>query len=205
MKKKIMSFCLIVVISVFSYSSCVTMNIVSMVRSTRPRVNVDGKNVWLNPKDFPSPKDNTLIFFSMDVDFKLWLSSADFIQTNTKYEAIDIGTGKASFFDVIYILPPMPTGRNFDLYKLQTNSSVNNNTIIYYNSSFELGENSNSSMHIKTKKPGLQYLGEYKATTRAIIPTGSENEIKALQVLKDYLVDTEWEALIDKRMKELQE
>ncbi len=183
-----------------SLSSCLFSAIIKA--ENRKKVLVD--NNYVSKKEFASPKENTLVFFMFE-EPQSFLSKPDidafFLQIDPKQKATTMSP--ARFPSGLAFFAPMPVGMDMHIYKYVRTVQGYQQTTIYYNY-IPLGATADMTMRFKTKKIGLQYAGEYLITNDNFEYKSSKNELLALNLLKEQLKGSEWEAVIDKRIEELE-
>jgi hypothetical protein len=128
----------------------------------------------------------------------------EFVQINPEFEPMYILPGRV---ESTLHFQPLPIGAKLHLARW---SKQIGNTILVHSGGIQ---KSNTSIDITVKNPGLNYFGSYRLNTETTFWTigdskfvidESKTELDALLMLKKHFKKTEWENLIDDRIKELQ-
>ncbi len=191
---------LLMVFLMSSLSSCVLTSLIKG-KSNEKKVLINGKR--LKPKDFASPKENTLSFFTLKKKSGLFGDpdvSAILVQVDPSGEHYILEAAKAS--NGLRVFAPIQAKSDMQIVQTTWVTSGANETVTHYQN-FPLCSTPDITMRFKTKKAGLQYLGEYKIQDGNYVYMDSKEELESLINLKKYVEKTEWEKLVDKRIKEL--
>ncbi len=206
MLKKITKGLTAVLLTVFlisSLSSCVftTFSLIKKAKNEQKKVLINGKR--LKPKSFDSPEENTLVFFTLkqkhglfgDPDVDALLIQVDPNEKHYKVRA-------AKLANDLRVFAPLPPGSDMQVVLTSWSTSTGNTSTTHYQT-YPLCSTPDITMRFKTKKTGLQYIGEYQVKDGNYVYIGSKEELASLKNLKKYVKKTEWEKLVDKRIKEL--
>ena len=196
MKKSTAFVCLLSLIVAFT--SCTIFRDFKIM-TENGYASLNGKKVAI--KSMGDPKTDCLAYGYLDPMISLHM----YVQMDSSQEAI-YTTPLALGYRGEFCFPPLAKGLSFQLVQLhqQTPFVIN----IY---SFGLGKEGNIAF--TTRKAGLQFIGAYsftvKDSTWTITPyprsEQSAYELKVLTKMKGHFKNTDWEALIDKRIEEIQD
>ena len=195
-KKGAALFCLLTVLTTFT-SCSIFRNFKIMAEDGYASLN--GKKVSI--KSMGDPKTDCLVYGYVDS----YVSLQMYVQMDSSKEALyttPLAMGNGTF-----CFPPLDTGLSFQLIQLRQASGFGDN--IYSPSVGKEG-----SIIFTTKKSGLQFIGAYnfqvdfKTSIGTLTPyprsKQSEYELKTLTKMKSQFKNTDWAALIDKRIEEIQ-
>lgn len=199
MKTKIINkgailICLMSVISAFA--SC-TLFRDFKIMAEDGQASLNGKKVTI--KSMGDPETDCLVYGYVDTSIFLHM----YVQMDTSKEAIyttPLAMGYGPF-----CFPPLAQGLSFQLVQLHQKAAFG--VGIY---SPGLGKKGNITF--TTQKAGLQFIGAYNFNVKGGIgiitpyPRSEQSayELKTLTKMKKQFKNTDWEALIDKRIEEIQ-
>ncbi len=112
-----------------------------------------------------------------------------------------------SFGGGVFCFPPMDKGLSFQLVEMNYSNWFTKTT-----TTFTPGLGKTGNITFTTKKTGLQFIGAYdfiingSAASLSLYPRGEQSkyELKCLNKMKSKFKKTKWEALIDKRIQEIE-
>lgn len=194
-KKGVVLICLLSVMSAFT--SCILFSNLKMA-AEEGKASVNGKQV--TAESMGDPKTDCLAYGYVNVK-----GVHMYVQMDSSKEALyttPLAMGNGTF-----CFPPLDTGLSFQLIQLRQAAAFGVN--IYSPSVGKEG-----SIIFTTKKAGLQFIGAYnfqvdfKTSIGTLTPyprsKQSEYELKTLTKMKSQFKNTDWAALIDKRIEEIQ-
>ncbi len=203
MFKKISKGLITILLTAFlvsSLSSCVLTTLL-IGKSNEKKALINGKRI--KAKAFASSEKNTLAFFTLKQDAGIFASidvDALLLQIDPSGKHYTLRAAKAS--NGLRVFAPISPDSDMQIVQTSWETYVGNTTTIHYQN-YPLCSTSDITMRFKTKKTGLQYLGEYKIQDGNYVYVDSKEELESLINLKEYVEKTEWEKLVDKRIKEL--
>ena len=200
MKTKIIKKCaaLICLLSVMlAFTSC-TMFRDFKIMAEDGYASLNGKKVTI--KSMGDPETDCLVYGYLDTLVFLHM----YVQMDTSKEAI-YTTPLAMGYHGSFCFPPFATGLSFQLVQLHQKGA-------FAVGVYSPGLGSEGNITFTTKKAGLHYIGAYnfkvEGSTGKITqyPRSEQSayELKTLLKMKAQFKKTDWEALIDKRIEEIQ-
>ena len=194
-KKGAVLVCLLIMMS--ALTSC-TMFRDFKIMAENGYASLNGKKVSI--KSMGDPETDCLAYGYLDPMISLHM----YVQMDSSQEAI-YTTPLALGYRGEFCFPPLAKELSFQLVQLHQQNPFGIN--IY---SSGLGKEGNIAF--TTQKAGLQFIGAYsftvKDSTGTITPyprsEQSAYELKVLTKMKGHFKNTDWEALIDKRIEEIQ-
>lgn len=106
----------------------------------------------------------------------------------------------------VFCIPPVEQGSELRLIQSTYVYSVGNGfgggTVFTYVYNTLLGIQE-SYLQFKAEKPGLQYVGSYMRQNDGYVPEETGTELNALLEMQAFFKGTEWQAVIEQRIKEL--
>ena len=199
LKKGAVLICLLGIIPVFT--SCILFSNLKMT-AEEGKASVNGKQVTV--QSMGDPKTDCLVYGYVNVK-----GVHMYVQMDSSKEALYVtpllmGSGSFCF-------SPLAKDLSFQLVRLRYDNWFTN-SITYYTPG--LGKEGNIAF--TTQKAGLQFIGAYNFAVKGTMMDGysatitpyphneqSEYELKTLIKMKPQFKNTDWEALIDKRIEEI--
>lgn len=165
---------------------------------------LNGKTV--SKKDYGSPETHTLLFGYLRVkrsysDFAA-RDIETFVQVNPEKEAMILMP--RYFRSPAFCIVPVEPGTKLRLAYAYYEITGYQSTTIYSLYS-TLNDPEELTLCYTAKKPGLQYVGSINREEGAYIKEKTSYELAALQDMQAYFKGTAWEAVINARVKELEE
>ena len=194
-KKGAALFCLLTVLTTFT-SCSIFRNFKIMAEDGYASLN--GKKVSI--KSMGDPETDCLVYGYFDPMISLHM----YVQMDSSKEAI-YTTPLAMGYRGEFCFPPLAKGLSFQLVQLHQQN-------VFGIGIYSPGLGQTGNIAFTTKKAGLQFIGAYNFTVKDSIGTitsyprseQSVYELKTLLKMKSQFKNTDWEALIDKRIEEIQ-
>lgn len=198
-KKVAVLVCLLNIIP--ALTSCILFsNLKMMVEESKASIN--GKQVIVQSRG--DPKTDCLVYGYVNVK-----GVHMYVQMDSLKEAVY--TTPLLMGDGAFCFPPFAKDLSFQLVRLRYDNWFTN-AVTYYTPG--LGKEGNIAF--TTQKAGLQFIGAYNFAVKGTMMDGysatitpyphneqSEYELKTLIKMKPQFKNTDWEALIDKRIEEI--